>query len=345
MLLCLSAAVLGGCAGGGGGGSLAGSDEASIGIALSMAGSPGRAARSAIPDGDISVTLESESGYSQSQVTRIENGRGTLTFSDVPVGYKATASATLIDVDGTTYSGSASAVVQGSGTTLNITMREVPWTIPLNFSVTADCDLLKSGNDYIYCGTLSYVTLTVNGLTVPERLSSDVTYSWQINGNEFCTTREPMQQFISSAGDEITYTLTVTYNGVSVSRSASLLARAPIVDDIKSRVSVTKAERPNGSGCAVEFTLTAEGTTLFDLLTTSNAPKIKIYSDNNPSGREFTTSDAVAIGGSVVKIVTIAASYTNGSQSCGSMTFTNMNNITAIFKMGDTDIISTPVPN
>lgn len=154
-----------------------------------------------------------------------------------------------------------------------------------------------------------------------------------------------MQQFISSAGDEITYTLTVTYNGVSVSRSASLLARAPIVDDIKSRVSVTKAERPNGSGCAVEFTLTAEGTTLFDLLTTSNAPKIKIYSDNNPSGREFTTSDAVAIGGSVVKIVTIAASYTNGSQSCGSMTFTNMNNITAIFKMGDTDIISTPVPN
>ena len=127
LLLFVAVVALGGC-GGAGGGSLAGSDGGSIGIALSMAGSSGRAARSAIPDGDISVTLESESGYSQRQGTRIVNGHGTLTFSDVPVGYKATASATLI-ADGTTYTGSGSALVQGSGTTIAVTLMPVLLTL------------------------------------------------------------------------------------------------------------------------------------------------------------------------------------------------------------------------
>lgn len=174
-LLLAAAAGLSSCAGGAG--TSAGTeDDGNIKIALAFAGSSSsRAARAAIPDGPMTVTLKTNSGYDQTGTTNVANGSASITFKSVPVGDYAEATAVLTAVvSGTakTFHGkSAKTLVTPGGTTISITLIDDNFVLPSVLFVNAAGD------------AVSGMTARVGGTSLTGAAPGKLHYTWNLTVN------------------------------------------------------------------------------------------------------------------------------------------------------------------
>ena len=174
-LFCLVSTVLGGCAGGAGGSSADGAEDSRIGISLNFdrSSSSGRSARTASASelsGSLTVNLSTSLGFNETKTTTITDGRGSVTFSSVPVGGTARATATFTESDMTVWEGVGEAKVTSGGTNIPVNLSlKGTWSLPASLSVSASKSSLASDTDS--------VTFSITNMAGAP--SAGVTYSWE----------------------------------------------------------------------------------------------------------------------------------------------------------------------
>ena len=167
---------MGGCAGGAGGSSVDdGAEDSRIGISLNFdrSSSSGRSARTASASelsGSLTVNLSTSLGFNETKTTTITDGRGSVTFSSVPVGGTARATATFTESDMTVWEGVGEAKVTSGGTNIPVNLSlKGTWSLPTTLSVSASKNSLASDTDS--------VTFSITNMAGAP--SAGVTYSWE----------------------------------------------------------------------------------------------------------------------------------------------------------------------